>query len=325
MKLLLLLFLIIPAAIQTTELADTNFKSNKKIEKNSVSILTLNSWGLPFWFKESTSTKRYFRLVGGLNTTDADIICLQETFNTHLREILRKALNKNLKTLNDFSCSRKINGLISMDCHGGLITYSKYTVLSEKFFPFPVEDDYSLIERTGRKGFLFSVIKIKGFTINVINTHLYSGYGKKAQQMRIKQIRFIENTIKNLKEYEQNPTIFAGDFNMQHPDIVIKNKANKSLLWEYFSLVKSLSLKESDQHISNDEMTFDSKSNNYNSSFEPAQKLDYVFFRDINNNIDIIQNRVLFKNENSVSDHNAYLVSFRFNKTKSQDSNQYLA
>lgn len=325
MKYLLLLFLLIPAAIQTTELTDTNFKANEKLEKNSISVLTLNSWGLPVWFKESTSKKRYFELVRGLNNSDADIICLQETFNANLRNVLRKAIRNNLKTFNDFNCTRKVNGLISMDCQGGLITYSKYPVLSEKFFTFPVEDGYSLIEKTGRKGFLFSTIRIKGDTINVINTHLYSGYGKKAQKWRIKQIMFIHNTIRNIKEYRRFPTVFAGDFNMQHPDVVIENKGNKSLLWEYFSLVKTLSLKVPDKHITKDEMTFDSKSNSYNTSLEPAQKLDYIFFKDKKSYFEILESRVMFKNENSVSDHNGYFVSFRFSRTKSSDISHDIA
>jgi endonuclease/exonuclease/phosphatase family metal-dependent hydrolase len=315
---------MIPALIQTTELINTNVKSNKNIENNSISILTLNSWGLPVWFKASTSKKRYFELISGLNNSDADIICLQETFNANLRNVLRKAIRKNLKTLNDFNCSRKINGLISMDCNGGLITYSKYPVLTEKFFPFPIEDGYSFIEKTGRKGFLFSTIKIKDDTINVLNTHLYSGYGKISQKWRIKQIMFIENTLRKIKDFNKFPTIFAGDFNMQHPDIV-KEENKKSLLWEYFTLVKTLSLNEPDKHITEDELTFDSRSNSYNTSFEPAQKLDYIFFKDINSSFEILQNRVLFKNDNSVSDHNGYLVSFRFNKTKSSNSNQYFA
>ena len=214
---------MIPSSIQTTDIFYKTTNNNIENYENSVSIVTLNAWGLPFWYKQATNENRFFKLISNLNSAGTDIICLQETFNDELRKVIRNNLRKDYFSMTDLKCSRLVNYILKMDCNGGLATFSRFPVISEYFFPFPANDNYSLIEKTGRKGFLFTTVNIYGDHINILNTHLYSGDNNKSQRCRIDQIEFIEKTLGEIEEFKQNPTIFAGDYNMQHPDVVKDN------------------------------------------------------------------------------------------------------
>lgn len=321
MKYLIILILLIPSSIQTTDIFYKTININIESCENSVSIVTLNAWGLPFWYKQATNENRFFKLISSLNSAGSDIICLQETFNDELRKVIKNNMRKDYFSMTDLKCSRSVNHILKMDCNGGLATFSRFPVISEYFFQFPVDDNYSLIEKAGRKGFLFTTVNVNGDYINILNTHLYSGDNNKSQRCRIGQIEFIEKTLDEIKEYKQYPTIFAGDYNMQHPDIV-QDKMKKGKLWEYFTMVKKFALQDSDEKITSDELTFEP--NFYNSSFEPGQKLDYVFFKDEKCCMEILGNDVIFKNNNTVSDHYGYRVFFRLNGASPQLNNDYI-
>jgi endonuclease/exonuclease/phosphatase family metal-dependent hydrolase len=287
--------------------------------EEKLSILTLNTWGLPVWYGKSTDKSRYKKLIQAVVNTNTDIVCMQETFHPKIREYIQVLLSKGYYTNTDFTCNRYVNGIVKMDCYGGLITLTKYPIIKEKFYVYNITEEYSIIEKAGRKGFLFTTINVDGEYINIINTHLYSGGSEHSEKQRLIQIEYVDSVVNTIQEYKLYPTLFAGDFNFQHPSTEIKN--DTSIV--YKQIFKNKEWYEGDDKIEDKEYTYDNKYNRYASKKEKRQKLDYIFWNELCCNLTPEEGEVLYTGENSVSDHNGYKFTFHMN-TERLNNEKYI-
>lgn len=183
---------------------------------------------------------------------------------------------------------------------------SKYPVVKEIFYPYEITETYSIIEESGRKGFLFTTLNIDGNYLNVINTHLYSGGSSHSEKQRLVQVTYIDSIIKSIPEFEKYPTMFAGDFNFQHPSTEMSN--DTSLVYDY--LHNKMNWIEGDNKIEDHEYTYDKKYNCFANKKEKRQKLDYIFWN--NKCCDFLpeNGEVLYTKDNCISDHNGYKFTF---------------
>jgi endonuclease/exonuclease/phosphatase family metal-dependent hydrolase len=180
-------------------------------------LTTFNTWGLPVNIPGHHQKKRFDNIGYFLLQTNSDIVCLQETFNQNLRKKLLSTLSLKYKT--DYIDNKTIikNGFIAVDNKGGLMTFSSYPVVYEKFFKFPDHSNYSFIEKIGGKGVLWSLINVHGIYINILNTHLYAGNSDKSEKIRVEQIKYIYHLMCQHPSFKNYPTILTGDFNVNHP------------------------------------------------------------------------------------------------------------
>lgn len=308
MRAIFILIIIFLSNVYTSSSDGTKLPLQSQQDQDEITLLTLNTWALPVWHFGSTDRSRYFKLLGELNTGGFDIICLQEVFNSKFREVLRDNIWDGYTTLNDFQCERRAKNLFTMDCRGGLVTLSKYPVLKEEFYPFPIDNKYSIIEKIGKKGFLITTIDLDGRIINVINTHLYSGNNRYGQQRRLEQLEYMRETLDNIEEYHIYPAVFAGDFNIQHPGVV--NDQEQYKLREYKYIVEDLNFSDTTGEFTEESTTFDMASNYFNITGGIGQKLDYIFFRSKDVDLSLKGSHVVFTHERSVSDHNGYKIRF---------------
>jgi endonuclease/exonuclease/phosphatase family metal-dependent hydrolase len=168
----------------------------------------------------------------------------------------------------DYTKSRQIIPFVNIDCHGGLMTMSRFPIIDEQFFAFPNTQETSFIEKTGAKGFLVSKIKFGTEFIYVLNTHLYAGNHEKAELQRTFQMKFIHQKLKELG-LENEKMILAGDFNVHHPCV------SPSKAYDY--ITQDLKYKDSKPEITEGDYTMDHVINPFVSSKEPRTKLDYIF------------------------------------------------
>ncbi len=283
-------------------------KKSLSINNGELSITTLNTWGLPIWYGESTSAKRYDDLLLAINNSNSQIICLQEVFNKKLRRKMETELDTSFNHLTDLTCDRKVKGILTMDCYGGLVTLSKFPIISESFFPFPIKNNCSIIESTGRKGFLLTTLSIEGKYVNVLNSHLYAGSDDNSEKQRMSQVKYMDSLLKNMTVYKNYPTILSGDLNVQHPYV---SKINKEQESQIFHLLCKLGWYDVRKDNTTNAFTYDPDNNVYASKDDKHQILDYIMWNDPHNMFNLISEQVLFKNDESVSDHNGYNVIFK--------------
>ncbi len=293
-----------------------------KLKSNEISLITLNTWGLPIWYGQSTNEKRYDDLIRALNQSEANIICLQETFHPKLRAMIKEKLDKDYQSLTDYSRNRKVCKLIKMDCNGGLITLTKYPIEQEEFFAFPQNDKYSLIEKIGRKGFLFTTLNIDGSMVNIINTHLYSGSEDVAESQRSIQIMYMDSILHTIEAYKAYPTMLSGDLNIQHP---YSSKYNKEKDSKVYKQIDSLRWFDTKLNLTDADFTFDPKGNKYVSKTDKRQILDYIMWNDECCSFNLVKDEVVFNGVHSVSDHNGFRILFNLNRNKQPSFNKLLA
>jgi endonuclease/exonuclease/phosphatase family metal-dependent hydrolase len=270
-----------------------------------ITCITYNTWGLPVRLAGHEQADRFQRMPDSLLALEADILCLQETFHPELRSRLIRALRSEYYMGSDYSCNSSWNGLIVKDCHGGLMTLSKYPVVSEQFFQYPFEKECSIIEKIGAKGFLFTTIDINGHKCNVINTHLYAGEDRQAENFRLLQIQYMMNILAGMPEFALYPTLFMGDINTTHPEIsAVSDRFAPSLL---YPVVTSglLGFTDTAPCLDNQLFTYDGKNNHYVNDPQNRQKLDYCFYRNTGN-VAILKHqfsKVIFNDRSILSDH----------------------
>jgi endonuclease/exonuclease/phosphatase family metal-dependent hydrolase len=299
-----------------------NFNDFGCSDQNEVTLLTLNTWGLPVWYGKSTDAKRYDAVVDALNASQANIICLQETFHPKLRNKLAASLDTLYKSFTDILCNRTVHKIVKMDCHGGLITYSKYPIVDEKFYVYPMDSHYSIIEETGRKGFLFTTININGKAINVVNTHLYSGSDAHAEEQRLKQAKYMDSILVTIPAYNLYPTILSGDMNIQHPYSSQYNTETPSKTYKFLA---SNQWTDSKQEMDETDFTYDPQSNKYAPKNSKRQILDYIFLNDMCCSFSLINESVVLNQATSVSDHNGYCVKMNISNAPFYKSDRQIA
>lgn len=273
---------------------------------NSYSFVTFNTWGLPIWIPGSNQGERYDRIPESLLSGNFDIICLQETFSKRLRTKINQRLSEKYYHYSDYNCDKTIFGPVKRDCHGGLMTWSKYPIIHEEFHQFPKHNYQNIEEKIGSKGFLISSIALPDGIIVVINTHLYAGKSESASQIRLSQLQYLEKILKANNNYNQLPILLMGDLNINHPDVV-RQSALFTNQEAYEFLSKNMAFKDSCPQLDQSHYTIDYRSNKYVEEENPLQKLDYIFYREsIGSMMCPISATSGMKSRDNVSDHHSW-------------------
>jgi endonuclease/exonuclease/phosphatase family metal-dependent hydrolase len=179
-----------------------------QMNSSQLKIVSFNIWDLPYWFVKNRK-QRILQIAEYLQRLDAEIICLQESFDVHHRRLLYEHLGlERYYTSGGFEETRKVP-LASFDTTGGLVIFSKFPIIQYKFMPFN-QFTPSLIEHIGRKGVLEATIETPYGVIQVFNIHLHVGKNFLAHSIRVKQLKSV---LERMKSQRNLPIILAGDFN----------------------------------------------------------------------------------------------------------------
>jgi endonuclease/exonuclease/phosphatase family metal-dependent hydrolase len=155
-----------------------------------------------------------------LQSLDAEIICLQESFDVHHRRLFYAHLGVERYYASGGFAATRHAPLASFDTTGGLVIFSKFPILQAHFTPFN-QFTPSVIERIGRKGVLEATIATPSGPLQVLNMHLHGGTHVLARRIRFKQLKRV---VERLHVPRNMPAIVAGDFNehilMEQPHVV---------------------------------------------------------------------------------------------------------
>ena len=234
-------------------------------------IISYNICALPYYINlYGDPHKRINNIIKFLKRLSADVICLQEVFDKKIRKKIIDKLSKNYKIYYNEDKSRfKFND--------GLMILTKNKILYKKSIKYKNscgEDSFST------KGIIYITIKHKINNrfkkITIVNTHLNANaiFSTKniCEKVRIKQIKQLNNTLKNIK----NNILLCGDLNID-----INNNINtyKSISSHRKYIIKS------DRIITcpNDK-----------------KQLDYIFYMSLTK-INFVYNYKIYKNK--YSDH----------------------
>ena len=283
----------------------------KSAQSSTLKCVSYNAWGLPVWLKGHNQSSRFSALPDSLLNLHQDIICLQECFHPVLRHKVLKKLTKEYYFISDYYCNQDIFGPVKRDCFGGLMTFSKFPIIYEKFFAYSKNNQTGIIENIGNKGFLFTVIDLNGTHINIINTHLYAGNNKLAENQRMLQIKQMFTHISSLPEFYKNPTLLMGDINITHPDVYkCNNTYQYSYVYDY--ILEQMGFVDSKPSLTENDYTYNGKINQYVKDTTNLQKLDYCFIYFPNNKevLNIKEQGTVLDNYPFLSDHMGWQIQF---------------
>lgn len=190
-----------------------------------MNIISLNIFDLPLWFVKDRKA-RVHAIQNYLNNQEADVICLQESFDPDHRAELNNFFKANGYHATDAVVERRNVLGVSMDTTGGLVTFSRFPIISRAFIPFNFIF-FAPQESAGKKGALLTEMDTPHGRLRIVNTHLCYRSLLLEKQIRLRQMRHI---FKFLTTHGTLPTIIAGDFN-QHD--ICKDKNFCLLMDEY--------------------------------------------------------------------------------------------
>ncbi|MEZ4912295.1 MAG: endonuclease/exonuclease/phosphatase family protein [Saprospiraceae bacterium] len=245
-----------------------SYDEKVKLHDGLIEVLSYNTWGLPIALDGHDQDRRFNVMGYELASINSEIIALQETFHSNLRQNILQTLGKTYYHCMDYSKNRNLLGLCHMDYLGGLMTFSKYPILEEKFYPFPDQPNSKIIELIGRKGFLISKIQFGDIECYIVNTHLYAGSSANDERHRKAQIEFLFRTLKELDIINER-IILVGDFNIQHPCLQFSEV--------YQIITETHHFEDSKPIINENDFTYNCRTNAYVPNNENKSKLDYIF------------------------------------------------
>ena len=203
---------------------------------------------------------------------------------------------------------------LTKDCHGGLMTLSKFPILDEFFTAFPEADKMKISERIGSKGFITTkIVNQEQDTLIIINTHLYAGGTLKDESHRMRQISYMDSVL-NAKGLYNYRCILSGDLNVEHPQVARERNKPKSPVYDF--VIKKMDFVDSAPELMNDTYTIDPGRNYYNTTAKAKQKLDYILTRkELNEESrwSVASANSEFGEERSYSDHLAFRVRYDYN------------
>ncbi|MBK9255325.1 MAG: endonuclease/exonuclease/phosphatase family protein [Saprospiraceae bacterium] len=271
---------------------------------NRFNLISFNTWGLPVSLIGHDQTNRFERIPDSLYSSGVEIICLQETFHPVLRNKIIDKLRGDYYFEGNYRCNNNILGPIQKDCFGGLMTFSKYPIVSEQFYLYEIHHKTSLIEKIGAKGFLWTTINLNGKLINVINTHLYAGSDAQSEQNRKKQVVQMFSIIAEIKEFKLYPTFLLGDLNITHPD-VYESDPKFGYPEVYNLLTGQMHFTDTKQKLELADLTYNGITNYHVKDSNNLQKLDYCLYHLPENETSLLlENQSVIFNKNQIlSDH----------------------
>lgn len=171
------------------------------------SLLTLNSFGLPFYLARS----RLPRLIRELRRNPQSILCLQEVQQNHYLHLL-------LRGLTGYSHFAYHAGRLAP--RGGLLTASQHPLERNHFTAYQQRGRWlsaAVGDRMLDKGLLVTHLRVHGVPVTVVNTHLnanYSGDWSPANAFA----RILREQVRQLAHWVNTQpadslVIACGDFN----------------------------------------------------------------------------------------------------------------
>lgn len=170
-----------------------------------------------------------------VSTFGADIITFNEATNKlHMSSAVRTLKSRYPHQINSVPAAKgrtKFNG--------GLSVLSKHPITHTHIQAFKSCQGSDCVMN---KGFVHALIEVdRGHKLNVINTHLNSGFGQKNQDTRLEQVKEIMAYTKKSPHIAQWPTVLVGDLNVngvRHSPF--KLPPNTSQLNDYGQLMKAM-------------------------------------------------------------------------------------
>ena len=147
-------------------------------------VVSFNIWDLPYWFVKNRR-QRILHIAAYLLSLDAEIVCLQESFDVHHRRLLYEHLGVDRYYASGGFEETRQAPFAFLDTTGGLVIFSKFLIIQYNFTPF-IQFTPSLIERIGRKGVLEATIETPYGIIQVLNTHMHKEQRFFAHRIRLK-------------------------------------------------------------------------------------------------------------------------------------------
>jgi len=232
---------------------------------------------------------------------NADIICIQEAFSRKFRKKILPVMENHYHSYSDFRCNKKIFWPLHKDCHGGLMTFSKFPIIDEAYFAYPKVENMRVDEIIGEKGFLLSTINIDADTAYIINTHLYAGLNEQDEANRLKQIRFMHHILDSLGVISKQ-IFLLGDINIIHPQVSKLRDKPFSDVYKY--IYEEMNFRDTAPALRASDYTVDRNCNSYSGNKNGSQKLDYCFYKSPNDRfLKLLDYGTVFKGKNSISDH----------------------
>jgi endonuclease/exonuclease/phosphatase family metal-dependent hydrolase len=133
----------------------------------------------------------------------------------------------------------------------------------------------------------------------VINTHLHADKNSTASSIRLEQLKEINSYIIKHKLNEKYPIYLAGDLNIHSSEYL--HYCEDRHLYEY--LKNEMKLIDPMENICEDFFTYGTSINKYSDKNSKNYKLDYILYSQSKITKPLINNDVIFKNEEALSDH----------------------
>ncbi len=176
-----------------------------------IRILSFNIWDLPLWFVKDREI-RIRNIAKYIKKSDADVICLQESFDVGHRILLRDQLKEKYQIAGDAMETRRILFVKLFDMTGGLVVFSKFPIVRSQFIPYGRFLNSDITEMLGRKGFLEVFVKTPAGEFRIVNTHMHQ---ESIFFDKIIRLRQMTKMIMKM-DHSEVPTVLAGDFNEDH-------------------------------------------------------------------------------------------------------------
>ncbi|MGH7204494.1 MAG: endonuclease/exonuclease/phosphatase family protein [Candidatus Levyibacteriota bacterium] len=176
--------------------------------KKQLSLLTFNTFGVPFLAPDITM--RYKYIAQEINHGSYDIVCLQELFSYYNFYLFKKRLSK-------FPYVAYHKNILGP--RGGLAIFSKYPLSDQEFFTYSYPADASIpfYTKIAQNGMLSATVK--DFSLRLCTTHLSSDleHNLTPKNKLYKLIRSqSEEAARQMNAYAQTSSavILMGDFNI---------------------------------------------------------------------------------------------------------------
>jgi endonuclease/exonuclease/phosphatase family metal-dependent hydrolase len=174
----------------------------------AIRLASLNLWDLPVPLPLFDRRLRRRRLLEQLPRLDADMLLFQESFIPRFRRSLTEACS-GLLGHPDCAAGRRFL-FLPMDRTGGLLTLSRWPIVSQRYQTAHWFRSLKWDERIGGKGCLWTRVGTPAGEILFGNVHLYAGNNPVDAHVRSVQAR---DLLLHGELSPDVPTVMAGDFN----------------------------------------------------------------------------------------------------------------
>ena len=197
---------------------------------------------------------------------EADVVCTQELYLSEAEsffDALPHASKERDHNRNSFWPLAFGGSGLGVATHGKIATHER-----RAFLPPHVHS-----ERFARKGMMHARVEIDGTVVDVVNTHMQSGYGLAARVIRKRQLSELRKFVLDVGR-SGAPMIVCGDLNIDG----LSRGGRK----EYAEIAQALP-DFVDLGARADDITYDTENNalaRRHAPDEPPQRLDYMFVAD---------------------------------------------